>query len=125
MRILLIDDEPALLFAMHHYLTRDGFEVECAVELEEAQALLSNVTYDAVVTDVRLGEMRHTDGGLHVLSFLRQRGLATPAIVVTGNATTEVVAEAERLGAEAVIRKPASLPMLAETLRGLTEESSC
>lgn len=121
MRVLIIDDEKSLLFAMHDYLTRDGFDVICAVELEEAQALLSNLTFDAIITDIRLSAMRPSDG-LNVLSFLRQRGITTPVVVVSAHATGEIVEEAQRLGAELIVRKPASLPALAESLRTLMKE---
>ena len=121
MRVLIIDDEKSLLFAMHDYLTRDGFDVICAVELEEAQALLSNLTFDAIITDIRLSAMRPADG-LNVLWFLRQRGITTPVVVVSAHATGEIVEEAQRLGAELIVRKPASLPALAESLRTLMKE---
>src|SRR5258708_12363926 len=49
-RVLLVDDEPSILFAAQRYLTANGFEVQCAQELEEAQALLSNDAFDIVVT---------------------------------------------------------------------------
>jgi DNA-binding NtrC family response regulator len=123
MRLLIIDDEPSLLFAMNDYLTREGFEVDCALELEEAQALLSNLSFEVVLTDVRLSAMRQADG-LLVVPFLRQRGVMTPVVVMTGHATPDIVAEAERLGAALVLRKPVSLPALATTLRSLGEVSS-
>jgi len=124
MRILIIDDEASLLFAMHDYLTRDGFDVECALELEEAQALLSNLVFDAVITDIRLTAMQNMDG-LQILSFLRQRGSNTRAIVVTAYVTPQLVAEAERLGAERVLRKPAALAELATVLRATPEVAQC
>ena len=124
MRILIIDDEASLLFAMHDYLTRDGFEVECALELEEAEALLDNLSFDAVITDVRLTPMRDTHG-LRVPALVRQRGLTIPVIVVTAHATPEIVDEARRRGAELVLSKPASLPALAASLRSLSETAPC
>ena len=38
-RILLVDDERDVLFGMHEYFSALGYAVDCATELEEAQAM--------------------------------------------------------------------------------------
>ena len=53
-RILVVDDEATILFAMKEYLSGGGFTVDCAAEREEAQALIANVSYCAVIADLRL-----------------------------------------------------------------------
>ena len=42
-RILLVDDEQAILFAMRDYFTAYGYEVDCSREVEEAEALLAEL----------------------------------------------------------------------------------
>jgi DNA-binding NtrC family response regulator len=117
-KILFVDDETTLLFAAQQYLTGVGFEVECASELEEAQALLSSVSFDVVITDIRLTPLQGAEG-LHVLDFIRDRGISTLVIVLTAHATTDIECEARRLGAEVIFYKPMPLPELAAAIERL------
>ena len=119
-RILFVDDETTLLFAAQQYLTDVGFEVECACELEEAQALLSNLSFDVVITDIRLTSLQGAEG-LHVLDFIRDRGIAVRVIVMTAHATNDIEREARRLGAEVIFYKPIPLPELAAAIDQLCE----
>src|SRR5437016_1439872 len=111
-RVLIVDDETSLLYAARQYLTDHGFEVECAQELEEAQALLANLSFDVVVTDIRLTALQGAEG-LHVLDFIRHRNLTVPVVVLTAHATAAVEQEARRLGADAIFYKPVALSQLA------------
>ena len=119
-RVLIVDDETSLLFAASQYLSDQGFEVECAQELEEAQALLSNLPFDVVITDIRLTSLQGADG-LHILDFIRHRHLGVPVVVLTAHATTEVEHEARRLGAQSIFYKPVPLPKLAAEISRLSE----
>ena len=116
-RVLLVDDEPSLLFAIRDFLTSEGFEVECATEREEAEALLLNVPFDVAVTDLRLTPLNNVEG-LHIALFIRERVLPTRVIVLTAVGSPEAEAEAKRIGVEAFLRKPASLHCLASLIRG-------
>lgn len=117
-KVLLVDDEQPVLLAMERYLSANGFEVECARELEEAQALLSNDAFDIVVTDLRLTPVQGAEG-LQIIELVRSRGLASRVIVLTGHAIPEVEAAAYELGVDLFLWKPASLPVLAATMRAL------
>src|SRR5207247_1877656 len=96
-RVLIVDDETSLLFAARQYLTDIGFEVECAQEWEEAQALLANVPFDVVITDIRLTPLQAAEG-LRLIDFIRHRRLGVPVIVLTAHATADIEHEARRLG---------------------------
>jgi DNA-binding response OmpR family regulator len=122
MRVLLVDDEPSLLFAIRDFLTSEGFQVECATEREEAQALLLNITFDVAVTDLRLTPLNPVEG-LQLASFIRERVLPTRVIVLTAVASPEAEAEAKRIGVDAYLRKPASLRGLATLIRGNAAEA--
>jgi DNA-binding response OmpR family regulator len=117
-KVLLVDDEPPTLFAMHCYLTAKGFDVQCARELEEAQALLANDLFDIVITDLRLTPIQGAEG-LLVIELVRSRGMDAHVIVLTAYATPEVEAAARRLGVDLFLRKPASLPALEGQMREL------
>ena len=55
-RLLIVDDEDAILFAMTEYFSARLFAVDCARDREEAEALLAVRAYAVIITDLRLGE---------------------------------------------------------------------
>jgi len=120
--ILVVDDEEPLRFALREFLTNAGFEVECAEELEEAQALLSNRHFDAVVVDLKLTPIQGAEG-LQVITFIRERALPTRIVVLTAADNPAIMREALRLGVDAFMQKPARLALLAKTIRQVTGET--
>jgi DNA-binding NtrC family response regulator len=120
-RVLIVDDEQTVLYAMQHFLTTKGFDVLCAIELEEAQALLTNHEFDIVITDLRLSSLQGAEG-LMVIKSVRSLASEPRLIVLTAHATLEVEAEARRLGVQLFLRKPASLVDLASTMHRMMEQ---
>lgn len=120
--VLIVDDEPAILFAISEFLTARGYAVECAREVEEAQALVSNIDFDVVITDINLSPIDQA-GGLLVISRIRERGLRARVVVLTAHATPEMTAEAYRLGIDLFLRKPVVLSDLANAIETLQEDS--
>jgi len=118
-RILIVDDETALLRAISDYLTCCGFQCECASEVAEAIALLAHLPFDIVVTDVYLSAVPQADG-FSVVSFVRERALPARIVVMTAHDTPEVQNEAERLSADVFLLKPVPLPRLVQILVTLT-----
>jgi CheY-like chemotaxis protein len=113
-RILLVDDEEAILTPVARYFRGLGCPVDTAQEPEEAIALLRHRAYDAVLLDMNLTRLGHPDG-LGILRDLRSRVKPTKVIVLSAQVTPEVEEEAFRLGADAVLRKPQPLPRIAQT----------
>ena len=62
-RILLVDDEPAILLTLKALLEIHGFEVETSSSARDAKAKLKNSIYQMVITDMR---MEHEEAGLEV-----------------------------------------------------------
>lgn len=118
-RILIVDDELALLSAISDYLTGRGYRCECASEVAEAMALLAHIPFDVVVTDVYLSSIPQADG-FAVISFIRERALASRVIVMTAHDTAQIISESERLSADLFLRKPVRLHLLADALETLT-----
>jgi len=54
-RVLLVDEEDALLFALSEYLSFRGCRVDCARGFDDASALVHHLRYDAVLVTVRDG----------------------------------------------------------------------
>ena len=118
-KILIVDDEVALLSAICDYLTSRGYECESASEVAEAIALLAHIKFDVVVTDVYLSHVPQADG-FAVVSFIRERALSSRVIVMTAHDTPQVIREAERLSADLFLRKPVRLIQLADALSAFT-----
>ena len=90
---------------MKRYFQTRGYDVDCAREREEAEALVTHVHYACVIVDLSLTEARGTDG-LDVIECLRTHQPATPIIVLTAYGSPATEAEARRLGVSAFVRKP-------------------
>jgi DNA-binding NtrC family response regulator len=110
--ILVVDDEQSMLAALREYLGERGYRVDCARELEEAQALLTKFRYSAVITDLHMTSI-HGDEGLHLVDEIRERSPATRVVLITGFGSQEVYEEAIRRGADVVLAKPLPLAQLA------------
>jgi DNA-binding response OmpR family regulator len=121
-RLLLVDDEETILFAMGDYLSHLGFKVDMASEREEAEALLANVAYAAVVADLRLFGSGSNDG-LHVIAAARERSLKTRIVLLSAFAHADIEADARRQGADRVLRKPKPLSEVAACLLDLLERN--
>ena len=106
--ILVVDDEESILFAMEQYFTAQGCTVDCARELEEAQALLTHIHYHLVLADLRLTGINGVEG-LDLVSTVRERCPRTRIMVLTAHGSAEVEAEATRRGAHAFLHK--SMPL--------------
>lgn len=121
-RLLIVDDEPSILLGMKRYFCARGYEVDCAGEPEEAIALLANVSYAGVITDLCLSE-GHGPDGLQVVAYVGARLPQTPVVVLTAYGSPSSELAAKRLGASAVLPKPQSMAHLAEVVGALMGSS--
>lgn len=78
-KILCVDDEPAAVALKQTILERAGHSVTGSSNANDAIALLANESYDAVVTDWKLGE----ESGRQIL-LAAKLGAQVPVIVVSG-----------------------------------------
>jgi len=114
-RVLIIDDEETTTLSLARFLRTRGYQCDCAQELEEALALLSNQSYQAVVTDMRLTAV-HGAEGLEVISFVRDRCPGTKVLLLTSHGSDELEEEVLSRGGVTLLRKPIGLPELEATL---------
>jgi len=101
-RILLVDDDRALRFALSALLKEAGHLVDTAGDGPEALTLLEDRRFDIVLLDIGLPSM----SGLDVLA--RARALAVPPLVImmTADDTSETLLESVRRQAYRYLRKP-------------------
>jgi len=111
-RLLVIDDEEPILDAARDYLTAHGFQVDCAREREEAEALILKNSYALVIADMRLTGA-HGREGLELIGYLKECSPTARAIILTAYGSPELEQEARRRGADGFLEKPVPLSELA------------
>ncbi len=120
LRLLVVDGEESICFSMKEYFTLQGYRVDTARELEEAEKLVEATDYEVVIQDLRLGPAQQPDG-LEMIRFIRGQNPRTRIIVLTAYGTAEMEKEALSCGADAFLRKPKPLSNVAQVVQGLIE----
>jgi DNA-binding response OmpR family regulator len=123
LRLLVVEDELTVQAALKKYFTAAGFDVRCACELEEAEALLVTHSYDIVIADLRLS-WSYAAEGLEILRFVQRNSRGTQVVILSAYASADLQHSARALGAGAFIQKPAALPEIAATVTRLLEMHS-
>lgn len=118
-RLLIADDEDAILFAMKEYFENLGYAVDCARRKEEALALLGRAGYAVVIADLRMSAARPFDG-LELAAEVKRRWPVTRTVILTAYGSPEAFEEARRVGVDAVLQKQQRLGDVADVVRRLT-----
>src|SRR5438093_1135548 len=115
-RILVVDDDPTLRLLLRVTLAADEFEIEEVASAEEAREVARFWRPAVVLLDVQLP-------GLDGLSFCRQltAGRDDPPAVILLTGTPTGAAEAQKVGARAILHKPFSPLDLIALIDGLEE----
>lgn len=109
--VLVVDDDPDILAALHDLLEHEGYQVTCASTCGDALAEATASPYDAVLLDIGL-----PDGdGLSVLDLLREQHPSLPVIILTAFGSPEYRARSLSHGAFSCVNKPYDQ----DALRGL------
>lgn len=119
-RLLVVDDEEAILFAMCDYLGRSGYGVVGARSGEEAQAYLDQGSWAAIIADLKL-DVSDPRGGLELVHRARRRQPGIRILLLTAYGSPEVESELAALGGSLFLSKPVPLARLAEALWTLLE----
>ena len=110
-RMLVVDDEQPILFALRGYFSAHGFLVDTAHDLDEARSLLAGHRYHLVITDLRMSGTMGTEG-LELVSLLRAQWPDVRIVLLTGYGSADVEHDARRKGVDAFLEKPIPLPRL-------------
>lgn len=108
MRVLLIEDDAVLGAAVRDQIAGDGHSVDWVQRLDAAAPVIAGVPYDLVLLDLMLPDGR----GLPFLRRLRERGLATPVIILTALDQVSDRIEGLNAGADDYLVKPFDLAEL-------------
>lgn len=112
-RVLLVDDEEDILFALSEFLSSKGYVTDMARDSRQALSLIHEQSFSAVVSDLRMPGM----SGVGLLEEVLDVDPDTVFIIMTGYATVQSAVEALRKGAYDYIVKPFSLHDLEKTVR--------
>ena len=105
LRILIVDDEPAVRRTVRRVLGKDCFEFLEAANLDEARASMAcRKPPDMIVLDLAL-QSDSPDEGIEFLREVIGQTAYTPVVVLTGRADVQVAVQAMHLGAIDVIEK--------------------
>lgn len=114
-RILLVDDEQAVLTSHSMILERQGYSVLTAATSEHAIELAGEADFDLLICDLSLDRGA---SGLDVIKVALQRNATLPIILLTGYSDTDVPAEYSAYRIK-VVSKPAMIPDLLEAVRSM------
>ena len=102
MRLLLLEDDQILSETLQLFLVREGYQVDIALTMEEAEELSFEKAYDAYLFDINLPE----GSGLELLRNLRFAEDRTPTIFITALTDMHSISTGFELGAIDYIKKP-------------------
>lgn len=124
MKILIIDDNPAVWATLKIVLGNEFGEVVAAGDPRLIPALLGSGTLDAVVLDMNFDSSR-LDGsdGLFWLERIKAAGDAPAVVLITAFGDVPLAVEAMKLGAEDFITKPWDNDILIEKLHKAIEKN--
>jgi two-component system, NtrC family, nitrogen regulation response regulator NtrX len=111
-RVLIVDDDASTLASISRTFRLAGHEPVVCDNAARAIALLQQERFDIVFSDV----VMPGKDGLSMLADLRELGVMTPIIMISGQATVDMAVRATRLGALDFLEKPISADKLLLTV---------
>jgi CheY-like chemotaxis protein len=106
-RILIVDDEEAILFAFKRVLDAPGLEVHTAETMAQALDLIEQNAYAVVIADLRLSGTT-CDDGYTVIKVVAEKQEKCKIIVMTAYGDSTIREKVFSLGADFYLGKPVS-----------------
>ena len=123
LRVLYAEDHPVNRKVVEFILEAAGADLTCAVNGEEALALLKAQDFDAVLMDMQMPVMDGLSATRAIRQLEAETGRArTPVIMVTANAMPEHIQSSAAAGADRHLSKPIAADRLIELLDEVTAE---
>jgi len=111
-QILLVDDEVIFTRNLSKLLEVRGYEVTIANDGKSALRAFGEKKFDVVVLDLKMPGM----DGIATLEEIKQLGLFTETLILTGHGSSGTKAKADQLGAYAYLNKPCDLDDLLDMI---------
>ena len=118
-KVLVVDDDKAILTMLHKALKSNGIENDLAISGEAALELLEVNQYDLILLDINMRGIN----GFEVIQRIRSRGLTTPVMVVSGRKEDQDALYGLEIGADDYIIKPFNQVTLVAKAKALIRRS--
>lgn len=115
-RLLVVDDEEHIRFALHRWFEACGFEVDLAEDGDVAVGKCQSTSYDVITMDLVMPRM----DGVDAISAIRDLDPHVPILVFSGY--HERVSDAVQTGATRTLAKPLTLHELEREVRSVLVE---
>lgn len=112
LKLLLVDDDGLIRHTVRRAMTDLGWAVTAVASAVTATEALLEHEFDLILSDVMMPEMT----GLELASWVQQRALSTPVVLMSGLADEELRRRATKAGAVELLSKP----VRKDALRGLS-----
>lgn len=112
-RVLVVDDDPAILEVVEMRLEAMGFEVMATTEAPRAIEAAAADRFDLALVDLRMQPM----DGIRLMEAIHARQPRLPVLIMTAHATIETAVEAVQRGAFDYLTKPFQLDELRAKIR--------
>ncbi|PZO09707.1 MAG: hypothetical protein DCF25_21455 [Leptolyngbya foveolarum] len=120
MRILLVDDDAALMNILAEQLIKQRYVVDIAADGKIAEEWVSLFSYDFIILDKRLPDIE----GIALCQRLRKQKVTSPILMLTAEANSATKVEALNAGADDYVVKPFDFEELFARIRALRRRDS-
>jgi len=120
MKVLIIEDDEAILNMLKRGLEDEDFVVDVATNGEDGEYMAENNNYDVIILDWMLPNKE----GIEVLKSIREKGILTPVLMLTAKDTTDNKIQGLNSGADDYLPKPFSFDELLARLNAIYRRSA-
>lgn len=118
--ILIIDDEKPIRGTLKEILEYEKYDVDEAEDGVKGLELIGKKRYDIILCDIKMPKM----DGMEVLGKLREQGVDSPVVMISGHGNVETAVESLKNGAFDFIQKPLDLNRVLVTIRNAMDQST-
>lgn len=117
-KVLIIDDEAPIRASLREILEYEGCRVEEAEDGAKGLSQAVKFAFDLIFCDIKMPRM----DGMDVLDMLREKGVKSPVVMISGHGTVDAAVQALKKGAFDFIQKPLDLNRILVTVRHALEQ---
>jgi DNA-binding response OmpR family regulator len=118
--ILLVEDDPMIVRLLNLHFDPDKFQLSCCSHCSEAIEKVDNGNYNLIIMDITLPD----GNGMEICKSLRNKGVQTPIMILTGHADESDKVLALELGADDYVTKPFGILELMARVKALLRRAS-
>jgi len=118
MKVLLADDDPAMLETLSDILEQARFEVVAVKDGREAMAALAADRFDAIILDIVMPGLN----GIEIIDETRKTDPAAKFVIITAYSDSELVDEARNRGVDGMFFKPIDIDALLSALEEMRRD---